>query len=176
MVKIFVEIDLYKNLSAFFFSFSFSSLNSDFFVVLFKSSQIFSGFGELSFFHTLSDIPVDEGSLGIHKIELVVKSAEDLSNSGGVGNHAASSHDFSEITSGNDCGWLIVDSDLESSGAPIDELNGSLGLDGGNSSIDILGDNISSVHHGASHIFTVSWVALGHHVGWLEAAVGDFSN
>jgi hypothetical protein len=28
---------------------------------------------------------VDEGSLGIHKIELMIKSGEDFSNSGGVG-------------------------------------------------------------------------------------------
>jgi len=119
---------------------------------------------------------VDESSLGIHQVELVVKSAEDFSNGSGVGDHAASSHDFSEVTSWDDCGRLIVDSDLESSWAPVDELNGSLGLDGGNGSIDILGDDVSSVHHGAGHVFSVSWVALGHHVGWLEAAVGDFSN
>jgi hypothetical protein len=71
---------------------------------------------------------------------------------------------------------LVVDTDLETSWAPVNELNGSLGLDGGNSGIDVLWNNITSVHAGDSHIFTVSWVALGHGVCWLEDGVGDFSN
>lgn len=162
--------------STLFFSFTFSGFNSDFFVVLFKGSKIFSSFGELTFLHTLTDVPVDEGSLGIHQVEFVVKSGEDFSDGGGVGNHAHGSHDLGKITSGDDCWGLIVDSDLEASWAPIDELNGSLGLDGGNGGIDVLGDDITSVHHGAGHVFTVPGVALGHHVGGLEGAVGDLSN
>ena len=106
----------------------------------------------------------------------MVESAEDLGNGSGVGDHAASSHDLGEITSGNDSGRLVVDADLEASGAPVHELDGSLGLDGGNSGIDVLGDDVSSVHHGAGHILSVSGIAFGHHVGRLEAAVGDLSN
>ena len=53
-------------LISFFFTFSFSSLDTDFFVILLKGSQIFSGFGELTFLHTLTDVPMDEGSLGVH--------------------------------------------------------------------------------------------------------------
>jgi len=71
---------------------------------------------------------------------------------------------------------LIVNTDLESGGAPIDELDGSLGLDGGNRSVDILGDDVTSVKHRASHIFTVSGVAFGHHRGGFKSGVGDFSN
>jgi len=71
---------------------------------------------------------------------------------------------------------LVVDTSLETSGAPINELNGSLGLDGGNSGIDILRDDITSVHHAAGHVFTMSGVALGHHGGGFEGGVGDFSN
>jgi len=119
---------------------------------------------------------VDEGSLGVHQVELVVESGEDFSDGGGVGDHAAGSHDFGEVTSGDDCGRLIVDSDLEASGAPVDELDGPLGLDGGNGGIDVLGDDVTSVHHRAGHVFAVPGVALGHHVGGLEAAVGDFSD
>jgi len=117
-----------------------------------------------------------EGSLGVHKIEFVIDSWEDLSNSSWVGDHADGSHNFSEITTWNNCGWLIVNTAFEASWAPVDELDGSLGLDGGDSSVDILGDDITSVHEAASHIFTVSWVALGHHGSWLEGWVGDFSN
>jgi hypothetical protein len=52
---------------------------------------------------------------------------------------------FSQITSWYNSWWLVVDSDLESSWTPVDELDGSLCLDGGNGCVDILGDNISSV-------------------------------
>jgi len=119
---------------------------------------------------------MDESSLGVHKIELMIKSGEDFSDGSGVSNHAASSHDLGKITTGDNGGGLVVDTSLETSGAPVDELDGSLGLDGGNSGIDILGDDITSVHHAAGHIFTVSWVALGHHGSWLEGGVGDLSD
>jgi hypothetical protein len=119
---------------------------------------------------------MDEGSLGVHQIEFVVQSGEDFSNSCGVGNHATSSHDFSQITTWDDGGGLIVNTNFESCWAPIDELDGSLGLDGSNGSIDVLGDDVSSVHHRAGHVFTMSGVALGHHVSGFKGRVCDFSN
>jgi hypothetical protein len=119
---------------------------------------------------------MNEGSLGVHKIELVIKSGEDFGNSGGVGDHANSSHNLSQITSWDDSWWLVVNTSLETSWAPVDELDGSLGLDGGNSGVDILGDDITSVHHAAGHVFTVSWVALNHHGSGFEDGVGDFSD
>jgi hypothetical protein len=119
---------------------------------------------------------MDESSLGVHKIEFMIESAEDFGNSGRVGNHTHGSHDLGEVTSGDDGGGLIVDTDLESGGAPIDELDGSLGLDGSDRGVNILGDDVTSVKHRASHIFTVSGVALGHHRGRFESGVGDFSN
>jgi hypothetical protein len=106
----------------------------------------------------------------------VIKSREDLSNSSGVGDHTDSSHDLGEVTTWDDSGGLIVDTNLESSGAPVDELDGSLGLDGSNRSIDILGDDITSIHHGAGHVFSVSGVTLGHHVSGFEGTIGDFGN
>jgi len=117
-----------------------------------------------------------EGSLGVHKIEFVIDSWEDFSNSSWVGDHADGSHDFSEITSWDDGGWLIVNTAFEAGWAPVDELDGSLGLDGSNSGVNILGDDITSVHKAASHIFTVSWIAFGHHGSGFESWVGDFSN
>ena len=47
-------------------------------------------------------------------------------------------------------------------------MNGSLGLDSGDSGVDILRDDITSVHEAASHVLSVSWITLGHHGGWLE--------
>jgi hypothetical protein len=111
---------------------------------------------------------MDEGSLGVHKIELMINSREDFSNGSRVGDHAYSSHDLSKITSGDDSWWLIVDTTLESSWAPVYELDGSFGLDGSNRSIYILWYDITSVHEAASHVFSVSWVTFGHHGGWLE--------
>ena len=119
---------------------------------------------------------MDEGTLGVHEIELVVNSGEDLSDGSGVGDHADSAHDLGEVTTWDDSGWLVVDTALEASWAPVDELDGSLGLDGGNGGVDVLGDDITSVHEAACHVFTVTWVTLGHHGGGLEGAVGDLGN
>jgi len=119
---------------------------------------------------------MDEGSLGVHKIEFVIKSGEDLSNGGRVGNHAHGSHDLGKVTTWNNGWWLVIDSAFETSWAPVDELDGSLGLDGGNGGIDVFWDDITSVHQTTGHVFSVSWVTFHHHGGWLEDGVGDFSN
>jgi len=119
---------------------------------------------------------MDESSLGVHEIEFVIDSGENFSDGGRVGDHADGSHDLGEITTWNNSWWLIVDSALETGWAPVNELNGSLGLDGGDGGVDILWDDISSVHEAASHVFSVSWIALGHHGGWLEGRVGDLGD
>ena len=51
---------------------SFSSVDTDFLVVLLEGGKIFSGLRELSFLHTLTDVPLVEGSLDLHKIKLVI--------------------------------------------------------------------------------------------------------
>jgi hypothetical protein len=65
---------------------------------------------------------------------------------------------------------------FESCRAPVNELDRALGLDGSNGGIDILGDNVSTVHETARHVLSVARVALGHHVGWLEDGAGDLGN
>ena len=67
----------------------------------------------------------------------MVKSSPSFGDSSGVGKHSDSSLDFSQVTAWDSGGWLVVDTDLETSWAPVDELDGSLGLDGGNGNIDI---------------------------------------
>uniref|UniRef100_A0A2C9KER9 Tubulin alpha chain n=1 Tax=Biomphalaria glabrata TaxID=6526 RepID=A0A2C9KER9_BIOGL len=59
---------------------------------------------------------------------------------------------------------------------PVNKLDGSLGLDGGNSSIDVLGDNITSVQHTAGHVLAMTWVTFHHLIGWLKAGISDLSN
>jgi len=158
---------------AFLLSFTLDRVNSDLFVILLQGSKILTGLRELSLLHTLSDVPVDESTLGVHEIELVVDAGKSLGDGGGVGNHAYSTLHTGQVTSGNNGRGLIVDTALESSGAPVDELHGSLGLDGGDGRVDILGDNVSSEHHAASHELSVTRIALGHHVGGLEHGVTD---
>jgi len=116
---------------------------------------------------------MDESSLGVHEIEFVIDSGEDLSDGSGVGDHAACAHNLGEITTGDDGRGLVVDSALETGGAPVDELDGPLGLDGGDGGVDILGDDITSVHEAAGHVLSVSGVTLSHHRGGLEGGVGD---
>jgi len=119
---------------------------------------------------------VHEGSLGVHQIELVVDPGEHLCDGSGVGDHAAGAHDLGEVTAGHD-GWrLLVDAAFEASGAPVDELDGALRLDGGDGSVHVLGDHVTSVHEAGGHLLSVSGVALGHHGGGLECAVGDLSD
>ena len=106
----------------------------------------------------------------------MVKSGPGFGNSGGVAQHANGSLDLGQISAWNDGGWLVIDADLEPSWAPVNKLNGSLGLDGGDSGVDVLGHDITSVEHAARHVFTVSWIAFDHLVGGLEASVGDFGD
>lgn len=61
---------------------------------------------------------MNEGTLGIHEIELVINAAECLGNCGGVGNHANGTLDTCKISSRNNRGWLVVDSTLEARWAP----------------------------------------------------------
>ena len=49
-------------------------------------------------------------------------------------------------------GWFIADAELEASRAPVNELDGALSLDNGDGSVDILGDNITTVKEGARHL------------------------
>ncbi len=119
---------------------------------------------------------MDEGSFGVHEVEFVVESGEDFGNGGGVGDHADGSHNFGQVAAWDDGWWLIVNANFETGGAPVDELDGALGLDGGDGGVDVFGDDVASVEHGAGHVLAVSGVALGHHGGWLEGGVGDFGH
>ena len=106
---------------------------------------------------------MDESTLGVHEIEFMIDTGEYFCDGSRVGDHAYSAHDLGEITTWDDCWGLVVDSTLESSWTPVDELDGTFGLDGSDGGVDILGDDITTVHHAASHVLSVTWVTLGHH-------------
>ena len=159
-----------------FFTFSLNCVNTDLFVVLLEGSQILTSLGELSFFHALSHVPVDKGTLGVHQIKFVVETSPGFGNGRGVGQHAHGTLHLGQVTTRHDGGWLVVDADLEACGAPVHKLDGTLGLDGGNGCIHVLWNHVSTVEHAAGHVFAVTWITLHHLVGRLEAGVGDFSN
>ena len=114
-----------------------------------------------------------ERALGVHQVELVVEAGEHLRDGGGVGDHAHGALHLGEVTAGHHGGGLVVDTALEAGGAPVDELDGALGLDGGDGGVDVLGDDVTTVHETARHVLAVAGVALGHHGGGLVRGVGD---
>merc|ERR1711962_699053 len=177
--RVFYFLIAFKSFLVFSFiitTFKVVRVDSYFFVILLKSSQVFTSFGEFSFFHTFSDVPVNESTLGVHKIKLMIKTSPSFSDSSGVGQHANGTLDLGKITSWDNSWGLVVDTDLETSWTPVNKLDRSLGFDGGNSGVDILRDNITSVQETTSHVLSVSWIAFNHLVGWFEASVGDFSD
>merc|ERR1719499_504225 len=153
-----------------------STVHANLLVVLLQCSHVLSGLRELSLLHTLSNIPVNKSSLSVHQIKLVVKSGPGLSNCSGVRQHAHSSGNLGQVSSWDNGWWLIVDTNLETSWTPVNKLDAPLGLDGGNGSIDILGDHISSVQETTGHVLAMSWVTLHHLVGWLKASICHLSN
>merc|ERR1712167_516205 len=130
--------------------------------------MILAGLGELTLLHALTDVPVDECTLGVHQIELVVNAREHLGDGRRVGDHAHGTLHLGEIATRDDRGRLVVDAAFEAGRAPVDELDGALGLDRGDRGVGVLGDDVTAVHHAARHVLAVARVALGHHRGWLK--------
>ena len=67
----------------------FNRVTGHLLVITLKRGEVFASLGEFALFHTLTNIPVDESTLGVHKIEFVGERGPCLSNGGGVGKHAA---------------------------------------------------------------------------------------
>merc|ERR1719272_924993 len=111
------------------FAFTLGRLDAHLLVVLLKGGKVFTSFTELALFHPFPDIPMHKGTLAVHQIKLVVDAGKHFGNSRGVADHAASTHDLGQVTTGHDGGWLIVDPAFKSGRAPVDELDGALCLD-----------------------------------------------
>ena len=87
-------------------------IHPNFLVVKLQSSKILPGLGELSLLHALPDVPVDEGPLGVHQVELVVQPGPGLGDGRGVGQHADGPLDLGKVSSGDHGGRLVVNSNL----------------------------------------------------------------
>merc|ERR1719285_805209 len=105
-------------------------------------------------------IPVHEGPLGVHQVELVVEPGPGLGDGRRVGQHAHGSAYLRQVAAGHHGWWLVVNPHLEASGTPVHKLDAALGLDGGDGSVDILGHDISSVEETAGHVLPMPGVAL----------------
>ena len=149
-----------------------AAVDANFLVVFLEGGGVLARLAELSLLHSFADVPVDEGALGVEEVELVVQTGPGLGDGGGVGEHTHCALHLCEVAAGHDGGWLVVDADLESGGAPVDELNGPFGLDGSDGSVDVLGRHVAAEEHTAGHVLAVARVALHHLVIGLEAFLG----
>lgn len=117
-----------------------------------------------------------ESALAVHKIELVVESGPSLGDGGGVAQHGDGSVNGGEgavigACRGDGHGLLVVDAELEASGAPLDQVEGGLGLEGGDSGVAVAGNDITTVQESDGHVLSVAGVADNHLVVGLKAPV-----
>ena len=145
-------------------------------VVLLKRGKVLTSLGELTFLHTLTDVPVNKGTLRVQKVELVVKTAPSARDGSRVGKHTQAASNLGKVTTRDVSGRLITDTKLETGGAPVDELDRSLRLNDTDGSVDILRDDITTVQESAGHVLALPRVALHHLVTSLEAREGHVSD
>jgi hypothetical protein len=93
-----------------------------------------------------------------------------------VGQHAERSRDLGEISTGDERGRLVADTELETGRTPVDELDGPLGLDVDDGGVDIPGHTVSSVEQTGGHVFTLTRVTLDHLRRGLETGVGHLGD
>ena len=119
---------------------------------------------------------MDKGPLGVHEVKLVIQYSPSILDGGGVGEAAHCPLDLGQVTSGNNCGWLVVDSNLEASWAPLHKAEGLLALECPDGRIHIFGDHISSVEQTDRHVLSISWITLDHLIVRLEAGISNLSH
>jgi len=158
------------------FFLSVDRVSTDLFVVLLKGGKILASLRELAFFHTFSDVPVNESTLGVHEVELVVETTPGGRDGSGVGQHAQAAADLGEVTTRDIYGGLVADTEFETSRAPVDKLDSTLGLNDADGSVDVLGNNITTVKQTASHIFSLLGITLDHLITMLKARISHIRN
>ena len=81
--------------------------------------------------------------------------------------------DLGEVTIWHHLRRLVADTDFEASWAPVNKLDGSLGLESCNGAVNVFRNNIATVEQASGHVFAITRVALHHLVIWLETGHGD---
>lgn len=151
-------------------------IGSDLLVILLEGGQILTGLGELTFLHTFTNVPVNESALGVHQIKLVIETGPSFGDSGSIGQHADGAGYLGNVTARDGGGWLVINADLEASGAPVDELNSALGTDGRDGGVGVLRNHITTVEQAAGHVLAMTGVALDHLILGLEAGGCDLGH
>ena len=114
---------------------------------------------------------MNKGTLGVHKIEFVVKTRPGLGNGSCVAEHGNAAVDRGELTSGNADGLGVVNTELETSRAPLNQVEGGFGLECTSGRSTVAGNDVATVQQGNSHVLAVARVADNHLVVGLEAWV-----
>jgi hypothetical protein len=130
---------------------------------------------------------VDEGTLGVHEVKLVVKARPGLSNGCGVAKHGNASVDGGKFAAGDadrprdnqyivmadwrlmDYSLGIVDTELEASRAPFNEVERGLRLESSSGGGAVPRNDIATVQKSNSHILSIARVADNHLVVGLKA-------
>ena len=137
-------------------------------VVLLERGQVLARLGELALLHSLAHIPVHEGALGVHQIELAVEARPRGTNGRRVAEHAKSARHFGQVAAGHNHRRLVVEADLEARRTPVDKLHVILGLDGRDGRVRLLGHDVAAIEHAARHVLAKLRVALDHLIGRVE--------
>ena len=124
---------------------SISGVDADLLVILLKSSKVLASLRELTLLHTLTNVPVHKSTLRVQEIEFVVETAPGGRDGSCVRQHAHATSDLGQVTTRDVGRGLITDAELETSRAPVDELNGALGLDNTDGRVNVLGNDVTTV-------------------------------
>lgn len=78
-----------------------------------------------------------------------------------VGQHAQAAVDLGQVTARDTGGRLAANTELESGRAPIHDPNRLPGLDGSNSCLDVLGNNVTAIKQTTGHCKVTELRRLG---------------
>merc|ERR1719282_1864353 len=113
-------------------------------VVLLEEAQVLAGLGELALLHTLANVPVDEGALGVHQVELGDQALrEDAADGDVVRDHHDVPWGVGDVVALDADRGLVVEANLETGGAPVDEGDLVVGLDPLRDLVGLLGADVA---------------------------------
>merc|ERR1719384_2604068 len=138
------------------------ALGQDIQVVLLEEAQVLAGLGELTLLHTLTDVPVDEGALGVHEVELGDQAlAEHAADSDVVRDHDHVTRGVGDVVTLDADRGLVVEANLETGGAPVDEGDLVVGLDPLGDLVRLLGADVTTVVDGDCHVLVLGDIEVG---------------
>ena len=143
------------------------------------------------FFEVL--LPVHKCTFCKHQVKLFIHFSPCILDCGGIVQAAYGTMHLGQISAGYNGGRLVIDTNFEACGTPVNKLHCFLRFDLSNRHIYILGCNlkrnltrvtleitdmyysayISSIQKAYSHVFSCTWVTLDHLVFWIKAGLCD---